>query len=287
MKSTSIKLILTVLFLFVSVFFAFKISELYRAKSFFTPSEISETVKVLSRKSVFIDEDTVLKGKTVPKVIKLAFDASDSLEVAKRVMKSDYGTFTVPNGYSYTSDTETLSFFDNYTIEYSYIPSGITLEKVTSSLTDAKKDEGEKAENILTKLFFSDMDSGPYEVTMKVVRSVTLDGTVYLEAVECVDGLEIQGTRVFSAIMGSRLLFLSGTLFFAEEYSDYKTDAFDAVNILFEIEGNSEKIEKMELVYIPVFDEKVSVYLTPSYSFVYSDGVKKIYDATSASKRSG
>ena len=287
MKSTSIKLILTVLFLFVSVFFAFKISELYRAKSFFTPSEISATVKVLSRKSVFIDEDTVLKGKTVPKVIKLAFDASDSLEVAKRVMKSDYGTFTVPNGYSYTSDTETLSFFDNYTIEYSYIPSGITLEKVTSSLTDAKNDEGEKAENTLTKLFFSDMDSGPYEVTMKVVRSVTLDGTVYLEAVECVDGLEIEGTRVFSAIMGSRLLFLSGTLFFAEEYSDYKTDAFDAVNILFEIEGNSEKIEKMELVYIPVFDEKVSVYLTPSYSFVYSDGVKKIYDATSASKRSG
>ncbi len=285
MKSTSIKLILILLFLFVSVFFLFKISELYRAKSFFTPSEISETVKVLSRKSVFIDEDTVPKEKTVPKVIKLAFDASDSSEVAKRVMKSDYGTFTVPNGYSYTSDTETLSFFDDYTIEYSYIPSGITLEKVTSSLTDAKNDDGEKAEKTLTKLFFSDMDSGPYEVTMKVVRSVTLDGTVYLEAVECVDGLEIEGARVFSAIMGSRLLFVSGTLFFAEEYSDYKTDAFDGINILFEIEGKNEKIEKMELVYIPVFDEKLSVYLTPSYSFVYSDGVKKIYDATSASKR--
>lgn len=285
MKSTSIKLILILLFLFVSVFFAFKISELYRAKSFFTPTEISETVKVLSRKSVFIDEDTVVKEKTVPKVIKLAFDAADSSEVAKRVMKSDYGTFTVPSGYSYTNDTETLSFFDDYTIEYSYVPSNITLEKVKNALDGGSAIEGEKAGKTLSRLFFADMDSGPYEVTLRTVRSVELDGRIYLEAVECVDGLEIDGARVFSVLDGSKLLFVSGTLFFAEKYTDYKTDAFDGINILFEIEGRKEKIEKMELVYIPVFDEKVSVYLTPSYSFVYSDGVKKIYDATSASKR--
>ena len=41
----------------------------------------------------------------------------------------------------------------------------------------------------------------------------------------------------------------------------------------------------MDLIYTSVFDNKDAVYLTPSYRFIYSNGTKKIYDATSGAKR--
>ncbi|MBQ5801044.1 MAG: hypothetical protein IIW20_04075, partial [Clostridia bacterium] len=200
-------------------------------------------------------------------------------------MKGDFGTFTVPDGYSYTNADETLSFSYDYSIEYSLLSSGISREDAEKAFLEGSASDTEKTEKLLTKFFFSDMNSGPYKVTMKALRCVEKDGVLFVEAVECVDGIEVKGAKVLSALKNGEPVFLSGRLFFSKSYTDYKTDAHDSVNILFEIEKNDLKIEKMQILYIPVFEEKGSVYLTPSYSFTYSDGSEEIYDATSAIKR--
>ena len=129
------------------------------------------------------------------------------------------------------------------------------------------------------------MNSEPYTVTLKAVKSIYVDGVTYLRAVQCVDSYEIEDAVIIAAVEKDKPLYISGRLFFAESYYDYKTDALDSINILFEIEPENSTIEKMDLIYASVFDDNDAVYLTPSYRFIYSDGTKKIYDATSGAKR--
>ncbi len=288
MKSSSLKILIALLFLLASAFFAFKTLGLYSSKNIFTDEEISEAVKVINEKGVKIKEQLVIKEKSVPNVIKLEFNSISSESIAKRLMREEYGSFTIPDGFSYTNDTESLSFSKNYDLEYIYLPSDVTKDKVTNALAliNDSDEAGEKAVKKLTEAFFKNINSDPYKVSLKLKKSVTNGSLTYLEAVQCVDSYEIEGAGVIVALSSDKPVYISGKLFFAESYNDYETDAFDSINILFEIEKSDLEIRSMELIYAVVFDKKSSVYLTPSYRLSYSDGSVKIYDATSAAKRS-
>ena len=287
MKSFQLKLILILVFLSVNIFFFFKTAELYTAKNTFTDEEIANSVKVIKEKGLKIEENVIPRDKNVPKVIKLDFTASSSEAIASRVMRKEYGSFTIPDGYRYTNDSENLSFSHDYVIEYVYLPKNLTIEDVNAKLFTAKcsDEKGEKAAKNLTHAFFHDMNSEPYKVSLKAKKSVCIDGITYILAMQCVDTYEIEGAEIVAAIENDKPLYVSGRLFFAESYSDYTTDALDSINILFEIEAENSSVESMDIIYAPVFDDKNAVYLTPSYRFVYSNGIKKIYDATSGAKR--
>lgn len=288
MKSSSLKILLALLFLLVSAFFIFKISELYASKNIFTDAEISEAVNVINSKGVKIKKDAVIKKKNVPNVIKLEFNSLASEGIAKRLMREEYGSFTIPDGFSYTNDTESLSFSNSYDLEYIYLPANVTEETIMNALESANE-QSEKAEKAVKKLsdtFFKNINSDPYKVSLKLKKSVTKNSITYLEAVQSVDDYEIEGAGVVVALSLDKPVYISGRLFFAEIYTDYETDAFDSINILFEIEKSDVEISSMELIYATVFDKKSSVYLTPSYRLTYADKTVKIYDATSASKRS-
>ena len=287
MKSFHLKLILILVFLSVNVFFFFKTAELYTAKNTFTEEEISNFVKVIKEKGIKIEEHTIPRQKIVPKVIKLDFSVSSSEAVASRVMRKDYGSFTIPSGYRYTNNSENLSFSYDYMIDYSYLPKNLSKEFVEDKLLQVNgiEEKGEKAANTLTHAFFDDMNSEPYKVTLKAVKSTHVDGITYLRAIQCVDSYEIEGAEIIAAVEKDKPLLISGRLFFAESYYDYETDAFDSINILFEIEPENSVIEDMDLIYTSVFDDKDAVYLTPSYRFIYSNGTRKIYDSTSGAKR--
>ncbi len=287
MKSFHLKLILILVFLSVNVFFFFKTTELYTAKNTFTEAEISNSVRVIKAKGIKIDKDTIPREKVVPKVIKLDFTASSSETVASRVMRKEYGSFTIPDGYRYTNDSENLSFSHDYMIEYVYLPKNLTMEFVNAKLFEAKgvEEKGEKAVKALTHAFFNGMNSEPYKVTLKATQSVFSDGITYIRAIQCVDSYEIEDAEIIAAVEKDKPLYISGRLFFAKSYYDYSTDALDSINILFEIEEENSTIEYMSIIYASVFDDKNSVYLTPSYRFIYSNGTKKIYDATSGAKR--
>lgn len=287
MKSFHLKLILILVFLSVNVFFFFKTAELYTAKNTFSDVEISNSVKVMKEKGIKIEQNTVLRQKVVPNVIKLDFSVSSSESVASRVMQKDYGSFTIPNGYRYTNDSENLSFSYDYMIDYVYLPKNLSKEFVDSKLIKANgiEEKGEKATKTITHAFFDGMNSQPYEVTLKPVKSIHENGITYIRAIQCVDSYEIEGAEIIAAVEKDTPLFISGRLFFSENYYDYETDAFDSINILFEIEPENSVIEDMDLIYTSVFDDKDAVYLTPSYRFIYSNGMRKIYDATSGAKR--
>ncbi|MBQ7897374.1 MAG: hypothetical protein IJ323_03010 [Clostridia bacterium] len=288
MKSSSLKILLALLFLLVSAFFVFKISGLYASKNIFTDEEITEAVKVINEKGVKIKAEAVIKEKNVPNVIKLEFNSLSSESIAKRLMRGEYGSFTIPSGFSYTNDTESLSFSNNYDLEYIYLPSKVTEADITDALksVNGTEEKGKKSVKKLSETFFKNINSDPYEVSLKLKKSVTKGSLTYLEAVQCVDSYEIEGAGVIVALSSDKPVYISGKLFFAESYNDYETDAFDSINILFEIEKSDVEIQSMELIYAVVFDKKSSVYLTPSYRFSYSDEGVQIYDATSASKRS-
>lgn len=287
MKSFYLKLILILVFLSVNIFFLFRIAELYKLKNTFSDEEISSFVEVMCEKGIKIDQDTIIREKNVPKVIKLNFNSSASEAVASRIMRDEYGSFTIPDGYRYTNDTESLSFSYDYTIEYVYLPRELSKEFVESQLSTAQgvDEKGKKAEKALTRAFFKDMNSDPYNVSIKAKRSFYVNGITYIRAIQCVDSYEIEGAEIIAALDKETPVFISGRLFFAEDYYDYKTDAFDSINILFEIEPENSVIDDMDLTYSFVFDDKSAVYLTPSYRFIYSNGEKKIYDATSGAKR--
>ena len=288
MKSLHLKLIFIALFLAVNLFFVFKISSLYTSKNIFTSEEIEQAVEVINKKGIKIDKEIVIKEKLVPSVIKLDFDSSVSEEIAKRIMQNSYGSFTIPDGFSYSNDRESLSFSTDYRIEYSALTESITNEDIEKILKNVSSvdENGEKITNELTKTFFKDINSDPYTVSLVPQKSVTVDGITYIEALQFVDKYEIETARIIVATRETIPLYISGRLFFAEKYKDYETDFFDSINILFEIEESEKKIQQMELIYSVVFDNKSSVYLTPSYRFTYEDKTKKIYDATSASKHS-
>lgn len=287
MKSLHLKLLLIAVFLLVSIFFLVEIFDLYKSKNYFTNEEISEAVQVIKQKGILIEEDTVIKKKIVPNVIKLDFNSSVSEGIAKRIMQKEYGNFTIPGGFSYTNDSEALSFSDDYSIEYVFLSENITKEIVAQELKNilTVDENGEKTSKKLTKIFFKNINSDPYTVSLSPRKSTTVDGVTYLEAVQCVNDCEIEGAGIIAALKGDKPIFISGKIFFAESYKDYETDYLDSINILFELEESNNEIQSMELIYSSVFDGKKSVYLTPSYKFVYSDGNVKIYDATSASKR--
>ena len=288
MKSFQLKLILILLFLSVNIFFVFKLWELYNSKNVFTKDEISQAVSVLCEKGVNISVDKVITKKNVPDVIKLNFNSSSSEGIAKRVMREKYSTFTVPDGFSYTGSSESLSFKQDYSITYTYTPSNITKEDVLKKLntSTAVEKSGKKETERLTKTLFSDINSEPYKVSLIPLRSTVVDGITYIEAIEAVDLYKIEKAKIIAAVKDGKLLYLSGTLFFAEGYEDYSSNAFDSINILFEIDEKESEITSMEIIYSFVFDEKDSVYLAPSYAFTYSDNTREIYDATSALKRS-
>lgn len=288
MKSFQLKLILILLFLSVNAFFIFKLSELYNSKNVFNKEEITQAVSVLLKKGVKISADKVITAKNVPDVIKLNFNSSSSEGIAKRVMREKYSAFTVPDGFSYTGNSETLSFNHDYSISYTYTPSKITKEDVLKKLEYCNNVDksGKKEAERLTKALFSDINSDPYKVSLIPLRSTVVDGITYIEAIQAVDLYKIEKAKIIASVKDGKLLYLSGTLFFAEGYEDYSSNAFDSINILFEIDEKESEITSMELIYSFVFDENDSVYLTPSYAFTYSDNTREIYDATSAIKRS-
>ncbi len=287
MKASHLKLILLILFLSVNVFFLFKLTELYNSKNLFSEEEIQEAVNVLKDKGINISPDKVIKEKNLPSVIKLNFDSLSSEGIAKRVMREKYSAFTVPDGFSYTGVRESLTFQSDYSINYTYLTSNLTKEKVLSNLTDTHlvDDTAKKECENLSKTLFTDINSEPYSISLTPLRSKTVDSVIYVEAIQTVNKYKIDKAKVVFATKDGELLFLSGTLFFAQSYEDYLSNAFDSINILFEIEDKKEEITSMEVVYSYVFDENNSVYLTPSYAFTYADNTKEIYDATSAVKR--
>lgn len=287
MKSFQLKLILILLFLAVNIFFVIKISELNKSKNTFDQAEISEAVRVLYNKNVKISNDTVIKEKNVPNIIKLDFDSDSFEKIAKKIMKGEYGSFTIPDGFSYTNDSESLSLSYDYEIEYSYTPENISYNDVKKVLEKVSSvdEEGEKGAKTLSKLFFSEIKTDPYVVTIKPIKSITKGNVTYIEAIQCVDSHEVPEATIIAVINEKNVSYVSGRLFFSESFVSYESDTFDSINILFEIEPSHDEITDMALIFTSVFDENNSVYLTPSYRFTYSDNSVKIYDATSASRR--
>lgn len=280
MNSGKLKWFLILLFLAVNLFFALSIKELWESKNHFSEAEIAEAVKVLNDKGVSIDAHTVIKTKKVPETLKLTYDAASIEKLADKIMWEKHGSFKIPNGQNFANDKESFSYYYDFSFEYKYFDSGITDENVISVLN--KADAPNEKEAKLLDSFFKELDE---DITVKILKYAEKDGMAYIEALEYIEGCEIDEAVFHAVIRDGKAVYASGKLYYTEPVSRYTSQTSDSINILFELEETDRRITKMELIYFPVSDDHSAFYLTPSYRFTYSDSETELYDATSGVKR--
>lgn len=287
MNSKKLKLVIILIFLFVNLFFLFELKSLRDAKSFFNETEIAEAVEVLASKGIKISPETVLREKVVPETVKLDFTLTSVEDMAKSIMREEYGSFKIPEGQRFTNDKESFSSFYDFSFEYQLFDYGFTTDSVGRALTDyASYDEKQvkKAKKHLEKLL-SEASPDSHEITVRVNKYAEKDGFSFIEATEYIDGYEIDGAVFLAVIDDGNIVFLSGKLYFSNQTSSYTSDFHDSINILFEIDETDFEIKQMELIYFPVSDKNNAYYLTPAYKFTYENGKADVYDATSGIRR--
>ncbi len=287
MNSSKLKLFLIFIFIAVDLFFLFKLTDLNNSKSFFSDERIDEAVQVLEEKGVKIKRDSILRDKNTPATLKFTFDLSTVEKVASKMMQNKYGSFKIPNGQNFASDTESFSVFYDYSFEYRLLSMDMQSTDTAEILSKAEKaDEKQQKEfsRILGKLL-DGIEKDDAQISIKVKKYLLKDGLEYIQAVECIGENEIDSSELQAVFSDKKLIFAAGTFFFSEKISKYTSDANNSIDILFSVEKKDAEIVKMEMVYFPVYESTDSVYLAPSYKFSYSDGITELYDATSGLKR--
>lgn len=287
MNSSKLKLFLIILFLTVNLFFLHKIIDISKAKNTFTNEEIAEAVELVSIKGVNIAPENVMRERSSPKTLKLEWDVQSIDMVVKLITDSEYGSFTVPNGHSFTSDTERFSAFYDYSFEYTCHGNTDTSESVAKVLEASDASSSKKVheyEKTLKKV--SDIiDTKDFETSVKVTEYAVQNGKEYIRCQQYVNGCKVDGAEFVAVFYEDKLHFATGVFYFSGKVSKYVTDAHDSINILFELEPSEKEIIKTERNYYPVRENGVSLYLTPAYKFTYEDGETILYDATAGIKR--
>lgn len=287
MNSSKLKLLLIILFLAVNLFFLHEIINISRAKNTFTNEEISEAVELVSTKGVNIAPENVLRDKSSQKTLKLEWDVQSIDELVKLITDSEYGSFTVPDGHSFTSDTERFSAFYDYTFEYTCDGNTETAKSVEEILENAGVSSSKRISEYekMLKNVSGIINAKDFEVSVKVERYAAQNGKEYIRAHQYINGCEVDGAEFVAVFHDSELCFAAGVFYFSGKVSKYVTDAHDGINILFELEPSEKEIIKTERSYYPIRENSISLYLTPSYKFTYENGETVLYDATAGIKR--
>lgn len=287
MNSSRLKLVLIIMFLSVNLFFLHKIIDINNAKSTFTDKEIAEAVELVSTKGVNISPENVLRDKTTPKTLKLEWDVHSIDKVVRKITDSEYGSFTIPDGHSFTNDTEQFSAYYDYSFEYTCNANSDNAESVAEILASADQTNENKIKeyNKLLKDITDITEAKDFYVSVQVDKYVHHNEKEYLHAVQYINGCRIDEAEFVAVFSNGRLSFAKGIFYFSGKVSKYVTDAHDSINILFELESNEKEIIKAEQTYFPIRENNTSLYLTPSYKFTYEDGTTVLYDATAGIKR--
>lgn len=287
MDSSRLKLVLILLFLSVNIFFLCKIIDITIAKNTFTHEEITKAVELVSTKGVNISAENVLKKKNSPKTLKLEWDIPSINKIVKQITDSKYGSFTIPDGHTFTGDTEIFSAYYDYSFEYTCQSNTDTEESAKLILASANSKNEKKIdeyEKLLKKLSKS-IESKDFNVSVLVDKYIEHDSKDYISASQYINGCRVDGAEFMAVFNDGKLQFATGTFYFSGKVSKYVTDAHDSINILFALESSEKEIVKMERAYFPVREDNTSTYLTPSYKLFYDDQTTAFYDATSGAKR--
>ena len=287
MNSSKLKLLLIALFLCVNLFFLMRLTDLIESKKYFSNAELNDAVSVLKTKGISIDSDVIIKEKSVPTTLRLNFSSSTVEKMAKKIMHSEYGSFNIPNGNNFANDVESFTVYNDYNFLYERFDRKQNKESVLETLNDAKsisKDLQEELEEYL-KEFLSLASSSNAVVTVKIDKHISKNGFDYIKATECINGYEINDAVFYIVLSNNKAVFAFGKFYFSDTVAEFKSDAHDSIDILFEIDKTDFKIINMDMIYFPVYESATSYYLTPSYKFTYFDGTFSIYDATSGVKR--
>ncbi len=287
MNSIKLKLIFTLIFLTINLFFAYKLINLNEAKNTFSQSEIYQAAAVLKNKGINIDAEDIINIKNVPYVLNISFDTETVKEIADEIMHGEYTEFNIPDGLNFTGNNESLSIYYDYTFEYKSINSDIdqaTIQSLLLSASVPSQKDSKRIQKTFSSLL-SAVSKNNLNTNVKIDKILIEDGITYISGTELIGNYEIANSVFYIAAEGEKILFASGGFYFTDQVNKYSTDAYDSINILFGIEKQSSKIEKMELIYFPVAENSSSYYLVPSYKFTLSDGTQFTVDATSAAQR--
>lgn len=287
MNSGKLKLLLIILFLAVDLFFLHKIITIRNVENTFTDAEITSAIQLVSSKGVNISSDIIPKEKNPPKTLKLDWDIELIELAAKQILNSEYGSFKIPNGHSFTSDTEKFTVFQDYSFEYSSLNNTESIESVGNALNDATTYDEKAVENYeksLKKLTKITEDKN-FKVLAKIEKYAKSNEREYIYVTQYVNGCKVDGAGFVAVFENGTMIFSIGTFYFSGNVNSYSTNAHDSINILFELEASENEIINTQRQYFPVRENENSVYLTPSYRFTYDNGVSVLYDATSGKIR--
>lgn len=287
MNSSRLKIALSILFLAVNLFFLHKIITITNSDNTFSDTEINEAISLVSAKGVNISPDNILKERKTPKTLKLEWDVQSIDGIVKEIVQSEYGSFKIPNGHSFTNDTEKFSIFYDYSFEYKCLDTSESIQTVTDALNEGESKNSKKIKKYreLLKKLTKKISSNDFEISIDVIRLAEKETKDYIYVSQYINGCNVDGAGFVAVFENDALIFASGTFYISGHVSKYSTNSHDSINILFRLDASESEIIKTEKYYFPVSENDSSVYLTPSYKFTYNDGSTVLLDATSGMKR--